>query len=280
MARSTRRSEHVGRWPRWLIARRGTQIALLCAFAGAPWSGGRWVEGTLASSVWFGTLRLTDPFVAVQAWLAGHALALPAIAGAALVALAFAITAGRLYCGWACPIGLVTDAADACRRALGLRRGLLPRADRRMRHLVLAAVLVASAGANALVWEAINPISHSVRALAFGLWMSGAVAAAAVFAFDLVALRHGWCGHLCPVGAFYAWLGRFGRLHVAAPRAAACTHCGDCFDTCPVPQVIVPVLPPQGRTTMTITDADCLRCGRCIDRCDEHVFEWVLGRRP
>ncbi len=265
------------RWPRWLIARRTTQGLLLAAFAGAPWWGPRWVQGTLASSVWFGTLPLTDPFVALQTLLAGQALAVAGALGALLVAIAFALSAGRLYCGWVCPINLVTDAADALRRALGLRRGLLPGADRRLRHVVLVGVLLASALAGSLVWEAVNPITHAVRALAFGLWTSGAVAVAAVFAFDLVLLRHGWCGHLCPVGAFYGLLGRVGRLHVAAPRAAACTHCGDCFETCPVPQVIVPVLPPQPPSVMTIADTDCLRCGRCIDRCGERVFEWRIG---
>jgi hypothetical protein len=31
----------------------------------------------------------------------------------------------------------------------------------------------------------------------------------AVFLFDLFVMRHGWCGHLCPVGAFYSLIGRF-----------------------------------------------------------------------
>jgi ferredoxin-type protein NapH len=264
------------RLPRWLIARRAMQIGLLAAFAGAPWIAQRWVEGTLASSRWFGRMALSDPFVVLQSWFAGHAVAASALAGASAITLFFGLVAGRLYCGWVCPINLVTDAADALRRATGWRRSLLPRADRRLRYGVLAAVLIASTAAGALVWEALNPIAHAVRAMAFGLWGGGAVAVSAVFLFDVVLLRHGWCGHLCPVGAFYGLVGRFGRLQVDAPRAAACSHCGDCFDTCPVPHVIAPVLRP-GAATTTIVSIDCLRCGRCDERCGEQVFDWRLG---
>ena len=264
------------RLPRWLIARRAVQLGLLAAFAGAPWIAPRWTEGTLASSRWFDRFALSDPFVVLQSWLAGHAVATAALIGAAAVALAFALSAGRLYCSWFCPINLVTDSADALRRATGWRRSLLPRADRRLRYGILAAVCVASAVAGTLVWEAINPIAHAVRAVAFGLWAAGAVAVTAVFLFDFVLLRHGWCGHLCPVGAFYGLLGRFGRLHVEATRASACTHCGDCFDSCPVPHVIAPALRP-GADVTAIVSIDCLRCGRCIERCGEQVFDWRLG---
>lgn len=262
--------------PRWLIARRGVQLTLLAAFAGAPWWGAPLVQGTLASSRWFGALTLSDPLVVLQAALAGHAVAAPALLGAAAVAALAAVLAGRLYCGWVCPVNLITDAVEALRRAIGWHGALLPRADRRLRRVVLAGVLLASALTGSVAWELLNPISHVVRALAFGLWGAGAVALAAVAACDLLLLRRGWCGHLCPVGAFYGLLGRFGRLHVHARRPEACTHCGDCFQTCPEPQVIAPVLQRQAIGTV-IADVDCLRCGRCLDRCAENVFAWRLG---
>jgi len=263
---------------RWLLARRSMQLALLAAFAGAPWWGAPLVQGTLASSLWLGTLPLSDPFVLLQSLLAGHAVAGTAWLGAALVALAAALLAGRLYCACVCPINLVTDAADALRRVLGWRASLLPRPDRHLRRVLLLLVLLACVALGRVVWEALNPISFALRALAFGAWGAGALAVAAVFCFDLLLLRHGWCGHLCPVGALYGALGRFGALHVAATRAAACTHCGDCFEHCPEPQVIAPVLQLRAASPR-IADTDCRRCGRCIDRCSETVFEWRLGRR-
>jgi len=264
----------VPRWlrrRRWLLARRLVQGAVLAAFASGPWWGVPVAEGTLAASRWFDSVSLMDPLVALQSVLAGHILAGAGLAGAALVAVVYAVLAGRLYCGWVCPINLVTDAAEATRRRLGLGGFALLRADRRLRHGVLVSALVASAASGAVVWEALNPITYSMRALVFGAWTGGLVAVSAVFLFDLVVLRHGWCGHLCPVGAFYGWLGRFGRLRVQAVRADACTRCGDCYAICPEPHVIVPVL-RAGASAIAITDGDCLRCGRCVDHCDENVF--------
>jgi ferredoxin-type protein NapH len=261
---------------RWLLARRAAQLALLAAFASGPWWGVPVAAGTLAASRWFGVLDLADPFVALQSLLAGHALAAPAIGGAVVLALFYAVTAGRLYCGWICPVNLVTDAAAGLRRALGLRRHHAPlRTDRRLRQVVLLLVLVGSAATGTIVWEVVNPITWASRAVSFGLWPGAAVALGAVFVLDLLVLERGWCAHLCPVGAAYGWLGRFSaRLGVRAARAEACTRCGDCFAVCPEPQVIAPVLRP-GDVARVIADADCLRCGRCIDRCDEDVF--VIG---
>lgn len=261
---------------RWLLTRRMVQFTLLAAFASGPWWGLPVAQGTLAASVWFGSLALVDPLVVLQSWLARHDVASAGLVGAAIVAACYALLAGRLYCGWICPVNLVTDAAQALRRGLGFGNAGLLRADRRLRHGVLALALAASAATGAVAWEWINPITFTLRALVFGLWSGGVVAVAAVFLFDLLVLRHGWCGHVCPVGAFYGWIGRFGRLHVQAVRPDACTRCGDCFAICPEPHVIVPVLRP-GAATLAITDADCLRCGRCLDHCDEDVFALRLG---
>jgi ferredoxin-type protein NapH len=264
--------------PGWTIARRALQLGLLAAFAGAPWAEGqRWVQGTLASSLWFGQWVLSDPLVMLQALVAGAAPGAAGWWGAGLVVLPVLLLGGRLFCGWVCPVNLLTDAVDALRRAIGWRGGLWPRPHRHLRLLLLAAVLVASAASGQVVWEWVNPITAVSRALAFGLWAGAAITLGLVLGVDLLLVRRGWCGTLCPVGALHALLGRWGRLRVAAPHAAACTRCGDCFEACPEPQVIVPVLAAD-RRTLHIADGDCLRCGRCLEVCDEGVFEMRLLR--
>jgi ferredoxin-type protein NapH len=265
------------RW-RWWLARRGVQIAVLAAFAGAPWFGAPLVRGTLASSVWLGTVPLSDPLLVAQMSAAGHDVAASAWLGAALVALCIALIGGRVFCGWVCPINLVTDAVHSARRALGWRGALLPRADRRLRLAVLALVLAGTAASGAIVWEWVNPITIVVRGVAFGAWGAAVAAVVAVVLCDVVLLKNGWCGHLCPVGALYALLGSRGAVRVHAARAEACTHCGACFEHCPEPQVIAPVL-RAGAAERSIIDHDCLRCGRCLEVCDEGVLRWQLGPR-
>jgi len=85
--------------------------------------------------------------------------------------------------------------------------------------------------------------------------------------------RRGWCGHLCPMGAFYGLLGHISILRVSAKKRQACNDCMDCFVVCPEPHVITPAL--RGADTQTgplILSGDCTNCARCIDVCSKDVF--------
>jgi ferredoxin-type protein NapH len=130
---------------------------------------------------------------------------------------------------------------------------------------------VAAAVTGSIAWEMINPVSMMHRGLFFGLGLAWAVLLA-VFLFDLFVMRHGWCGHLCPVGAFYSLVGKFSLARIKLPQRAACNDCMDCFAVCPEPQVIRPALKAIGGTPPLILEANCTNCGRCIDVCSKDVF--------
>lgn len=201
---------------RFLLLRRATQAGFLALFLLGPWFGIWWVKGNLAGSLTFDTLPLTDPFVLVQSLAAGHWPELVALTGAVLVALAYALIGGRVYCSWVCPINPVTDAAHWLHMRAGLAKGWQPK--RATRLWVLAMVLAVSALGGTIAWELVNPISMLHRGLIFGMGSAWAWVLA-VFVFDLFVSRRGWCGHICPVGAFYGLLGR-GRCCGSRPRAA------------------------------------------------------------
>ena len=133
-------------------------------------------------------------------------------------------------------------------------------------------MLLATAVTGTLVWEWVNPVSLLHRALIFGLAGSGMVLVG-IFFYDLLIANHGWCGRLCPVGAFYSLLGRTALLRVSAARHSACDDCMDCFTVCPEPQVIRPALKQVGQKHPLILSGDCTNCGRCIDVCDLQVFK-------
>lgn len=262
---------------RWLIARRTAQAGFLALFLTGPLFGVWIAQGTLATSETLGVLPLTDPLVLLQSLLAGHVPETAAIVGALIVLAAYALLRGRLYCSWVCPVNVVTDAAAAMRRRLGLKEGTV--LNRRLRFLVLAAVLLASALTGVIVWEVVNPVTLLHRTLVFGSLAASGLAwsvVAAIFLFDLAVAPRGWCGHLCPVGAFYGQVGRFGRVAVSAPNRAACDHCMDCYQVCPEPHVITPALKDAGSDV--IHSPDCTACGRCVDVCPQTVF--ALGIRP
>jgi ferredoxin-type protein NapH len=185
---------------------------------------------------------------------------------------AYLLVGGRVYCSWVCPVNIVTDAAQWLRRRLGL--GLGARLRRETRYGILAATLVVSLITGVVAWELVNPVSLLHRGLLFGMGLGWTVIAA-IFVFDLLVANHGWCGHLCPVGAFYGLLGQASPLRVVARRRAQCNDCLDCIAVCPEPQVIPPALKGERRSLgPVITAGACTNCGRCIDVCSKDVFEF------
>lgn len=260
---------------RFLIARRASQAGMLALFLLGPWAGLWIVKGNLNSSLTLGVLPLTDPYVLLQSLAARHWPETTAIVGAAIVAVFYALIGGRVYCAWVCPVNLVTDAAAWLRRRLGLHG--VSRLARATRQWLLLVTFAVSAVAGVVAWEAVNPVSMLHRGLIFGVGFAWAVVLA-VFLLDAFVSPRSWCGHLCPVGAFYGWLGGRSLLRVRAERRADCNDCGDCYDVCPEPQVIRPALKGAASGVgPAILDVACTNCGRCLDVCSKDVF--VFGTR-
>ncbi|MCX7897136.1 MAG: quinol dehydrogenase ferredoxin subunit NapH [Rhodocyclaceae bacterium] len=254
---------------RWLILRRCAQAAILALFLCGPWLGLWIVKGNLNYSYTLGVLPLTDPYLVVQMLVAGQWPTQLGWIGAAIVLAFYLVVGGRSYCSWVCPLNVVTDAAAWLRRRLDIKGGA--HLSRATRYGMLAMTLIVAAVSGTIAWEMINPVSLLHRGLIFGMGFGWAVILA-IFLFDLFVMRHGWCGHLCPVGAFYGLLGRFAQLRITLPARENCNDCMDCFAVCPEQQVIRPALKSIDGAPPVILDAQCTNCGRCIDVCSKRVF--------
>ena len=263
---------------RWLLLRRSVQLGVLALFRAGPWLGWWVVKGNLSYSLTLDTLPLADPLVMLQSLLTGHVPERNAIIGVAIVLAFYLLVGGRVYCAWVCPVNIVTDAASALRRRLDIRGGGdLPR---QTRYWMLALILALAAGTGSIVWELVSPVSLLPRGLIFGMG-GGWLLIAGIFLFDLFVMKRGWCGHLCPVGAFYGLLGRVGLVRVSATRREDCNDCLDCFTACPEQHVIrLPLKGAHKGVGPMIKDSDCTSCGRCIDVCAKDVFQFVPRFAP
>ena len=256
----------------WLILRRIAQFSILALFLAGPWFGQWIVKGNLAYSYTLGFMPLTDPYVALQSMATGHLPETLGLVGMAIVLAFYFLVGGRVYCSWVCPLNIVTDAAGWLRDRLGIKGGA--QLGRNTRYWILGMTLLGSAVTGVVLWELINPVSMLHRGLIFGMGAAWTVVLA-VFLFDLFVMSRGWCGRLCPVGAFYSLLGRWSPLRVSAPARAACNDCMDCFEVCPEPQVIRPALKGEGKGIGPVILApNCTNCGRCIDVCSKGVFSF------
>jgi ferredoxin-type protein NapH len=258
---------------KWLILRRASQIGILLLFMVGPWFGWWIVKGNLNYSYTLGVLPLTDPYLLAQMLAAGQTPEQLAWIGVAIVVIFYLLVGGRSYCSWVCPVNLVTDLANWLRMRLGLKGGA--HLARRTRYWILGMTLVVAAITGTIAWEMLNPVSMLHRGLFFGIGFAWAVILA-VFLFDLFVMRQGWCGHLCPVGAFYGLIGKASLLRIKLPQRAACNDCMDCFAVCPEQQVIRPALKGINGAAPVILEAQCTNCGRCIDVCSKDVFRFGI----
>ena len=260
---------------KWLLLRRISQFGILGFFLAGPLFGIWVIRGTLSASEVLGFLPMTDPLIMLQSLVAGHPLASTALVGALVVAVMYALLGGGVFCSWVCPVNLVTDTAAWLNRVLGRKSGIKQglHLNKNTRYWFMAAILVLSFVSGTIVYEWLNPVTMLQRGLLFGMGM-GWVFILAIFVFDVFLLRHGWCGHLCPMGATYSLLSLTAVLRVKAAGREQCTDCMDCFAVCPEPQVIRPALKGDAQTSPVILDKNCLNCGRCIDICPHNVFRF------
>jgi ferredoxin-type protein NapH len=263
---------------KWLIARRFSQLSILFIFLIGPWFGIWLVTGNLNSSLTLETLPLTDPYVLLQTIFAGHTPESTAITGAIIVLLFYVLVGGRVFCSWACPVNMVTDAAQWLRNQFKITGA--SSLSRKTRYWILAATLILSLVTGSVAWELVNPVSMLHRGLIFGMGLAWFIILA-VFLLDLLVSRRAWCSHLCPVGAFYSLLGTHSLIRIRADAREQCDDCMDCFMVCPEQQVIRPALKGHLKNSSeiigpVITSPNCTNCGRCIDVCAKDVFHFGL----
>ncbi|MCP4571398.1 MAG: quinol dehydrogenase ferredoxin subunit NapH [bacterium] len=255
---------------RYLLPRRLVQAGVLVLLAGGNLWGWRVVQGNLSHSRLLDSVPLADPFAVLQLLAAGGMLTVDALLGGALVLVFYALVGGRTFCSWVCPMNPVTDLANRIgrNRSVARARGTV-RMGRGTRYGVLGLALVLSAILGVPAFETVSPIGLLQRGLVFGA--GGAwFAVAAVFLFDLLVHANGFCGHLCPLGAFYAAVSRFSLIRVRHDHVK-CTRCNDCLCVCPEPQILELV----GQASGSVLDGVCTNCGRCLEVCHDDALRFA-----
>ncbi|EJM7152159.1 quinol dehydrogenase ferredoxin subunit NapH [Vibrio parahaemolyticus] len=260
--------EKLGWWRahRFLVLRRLCQLTIIALFMVGPTLGV--LTGNLSSSMLLDTVPLSDPLIVLQALATGHIPEFNALLGVVIVVVFYAILAPRAFCAWVCPLNIVTDLAAWLRRKFNIKASY--RWSPAIRYWLIPVLMLGSALSGAILWTWLDPVAALHRGLVFGMG-AGWVLIALVFVLDLLLVEHGWCGHLCPLGATYGVIGRKSLLRVTAVRREDCTKCMDCFYVCPEPEVLRQPLKEGDRRVM---DQNCISCGRCLDVCPEQVFEF------
>lgn len=255
---------------RFLIARRVSQISIMCLYILANIYGINILMGNLSSSLLLETINLSDPFAVLQMLFAGAIISFDIALGAFIIAIFYFIIGGRAFCSWVCPVNIITDFANYLRRVLKFDEVQKRQpATRNLRYWLILISFIISYFMGVAAFELISPVSMIHRGLIFGLGF-GFATILVIFLFDLFVLKNGWCGHLCPLGGFYSLIGRFSLIRVHHNHKN-CTNCMKCKVVCPEMQVLHMI----NKSSEAILD-ECTNCGRCIEVCDDEALNFSI----
>lgn len=171
------------------------------------------------------------------------------------------LVAGRMFCGWGCPVGQLNRLADSVQSAKGPIRMLW--------WAALVSFALALGGALLLWWSAPAVLSvFPYNLLAVGVVL-GIAGTAIVFARSI-----GWnfCKKACPIGLYYSVVQQQRPLGILYDEAN-CLDEEACVKACPVhldPRDMKALRYEIGGLAIDGLDshAHCLRCGECVEACD------------
>jgi polyferredoxin len=254
---STHKPAFLRRWATW---RGGVQIGVVALALGAG------VRALLVPGS--PSVEAYCPFGAIEtAWVMlarGEYLRNLALSNgvALLLTLVVTVLLGRVFCGWACPVGAWQDLMAALtRRIVEPRAGVplrfppwLERPLRWGKVVVLGVILWASVSA------VVPPLAPycPFRTL-FELRWNTLLSVGLILTFSVLAMtvERFWCRYLCPLGALLA---PFNLISGWRPRVPVerCVSCGHCQATCPVG-----IDPVRDGTQ----HPECVRCMKCVETC-------------
>lgn len=239
------------RWHRYRLFRGLTMTLTLGLLAGVPLSG-------LARFDLFGDsdMALFREADALHAFIAVAV----AIFSFYLFTFLINLVAGRMFCGWGCPVGQLNRLTDTY---------LAQKKDRLLWGSILGLFAILLSGSILLWWSTPSVFFDGTRSLP--AWGALALLTGLALAFARV---FGWsfCRKACPIGLYYSVVQQKRPLGILFDRPS-CQDEGACVRACPV------MLDPRdlGRRKDDIgglaidgltENSHCLRCGACVEACE------------
>lgn len=220
----------------------------------------------------FAGIPFTDPLAALQV-LAGHFSHTDMMLMGAGLVLLLALVMGRVFCGWLCPFGLLSELAHP--KGQGKAARFFPFWSRALLVLAgLAAVVVAAPGPVLNQLSMPGWISRALQhAVLYREFLPGVLAAAVLLLLEAAGKTRLWCRWLCPQSVLLS------LASVVLPRSL---QVGFSPGRCTCKASDRPCLPAcslglNPRKPGLRQRLECTNCGDCADACRRRGGALALG---
>ena len=180
-----------------------------------------------------------------------------------IVALAAALFAGRVFCGWVCPNGAWMDHIV---KRFSLHRKMPGFLTSRwfgysFTIVFLTVFLYLRVFITDSPWVWTIPIGMMAVQMTLGTILGA------------IYYPRGFCAHVCPWGIIASLIGR--RAAYQMTIGSHCKSCRTCTSTCPLGGILEPAIDKVKESKRSATmSADCMRCMSCVGTCPTNAIQF------
>ncbi|HNU60815.1 MAG TPA: 4Fe-4S binding protein [Methanofastidiosum sp.] len=170
-----------------------------------------------------------------------------------ILPIGFSVVFGRIFCGYACPIGAWQQLLAGIGSKLTKFR-MPQKLDKVLKYfkylfaLIIVGVVVST---RYPFFQKIDPFSYL---FSFNFTLYGIISVAIVSGASLIISRP-FCRYICPYGAVLAIFSKFSIYKIKAKNG--CKNCTLCDRVCETDAI----------TKGIVDQSECIRCKKCIDAC-------------
>jgi len=171
--------------------------------------------------------------------------------------VAYGLAAGRGFCGWFCPFGMLND-------LLSFNKTRIIRSLSYSKYAVLVGTLVSAWAFADTIFCKLCPAASIEASIPY--FFMGIARVNRPFIIHMISLgvvlagmaliARFWCRYLCPMGGILSLFNRVSFLHLKLD-SSRCSSCDACTAVCPMG------LKPHEE----YDSHNCIKCGKCITTC-------------